>query len=103
MGMSSLVLSLSNKPEAFGRTVLEALSLGVPVIAYDHGGVSEVMKVVFAEGLISPGDVHRAAFLIRDFIRNARTVNKNNPYTLERMQQKTIELYESLVYKDINR
>jgi glycosyltransferase involved in cell wall biosynthesis len=41
--VSTLVLSLSAKPESFGRTVLEALSLGVPVIGYDHGGVGEIL------------------------------------------------------------
>jgi glycosyltransferase involved in cell wall biosynthesis len=34
-----LVLSLSTQPETFGRTVLEALSLGIPVVAWEQGGV----------------------------------------------------------------
>src|SRR5690606_12535407 len=36
---SDLILQLSRKPEAFGRTVLEALSVGRPVLGWDHGGV----------------------------------------------------------------
>ena len=30
------------KPESFGRIVLEALSVGIPVIGYDIGGVAEI-------------------------------------------------------------
>ena len=33
MSISNIVISFSNEPEAFGRTSLEALGLGVPVIA----------------------------------------------------------------------
>jgi glycosyltransferase involved in cell wall biosynthesis/uncharacterized Zn-finger protein len=40
---SDLVLQLSRKPEAFGRTVLEALSVGRPVLGWDHGGVGELL------------------------------------------------------------
>jgi glycosyltransferase involved in cell wall biosynthesis len=96
MGLSSVVLSLSNKPEAFGRTVLEALSLGVPVIAYNHGGVTEIMQNIFPDGLVATGDLVNTASLIRDIIHNGRKVDRINPYTLDRMQQKTIELYEAL-------
>ena len=42
--LSDLVLSCSTKPEAFGRTVLEAQAMGRPVIAFDHGGSVELIK-----------------------------------------------------------
>lgn len=48
--VSNVVLSLSTQPESFGRTVLEALSLGVPVVGYDHGGVGEILNSLFPEG-----------------------------------------------------
>jgi len=45
MAASSLVYNLcSDPPEAFGRTMPEALSMGVPVIAWNHGGVKEVLR-----------------------------------------------------------
>ena len=44
MAASEIVFSLcSDPPEAFGRTVPEALHLGVPVIGWDHGGVQETL------------------------------------------------------------
>ena len=42
---SDLVLQVSRKPEAFGRTVIEALSVGRPVLGWDHGGVGELLRV----------------------------------------------------------
>lgn len=54
--VSALVLSLSTQPEAFGRTVLEALALGVPVAAYAHGGVDELLSSMFPAGRVAPGD-----------------------------------------------
>ena len=42
--ISDIVLSLSTKPESFGRTVLESLRLGVPTVGYDHGGVGEIFS-----------------------------------------------------------
>ena len=42
LAQSDLVLQLSSRPEAFGRTAAEALSLGRPVLGYAHGGVGEI-------------------------------------------------------------
>lgn len=50
--VSDVVLSLSTKPESFGRTVLEALSLGVPVVGYDHGGVGEILEAIYPAGKV---------------------------------------------------
>ena len=44
MAASALVLQLSPKPEAFGRTVVEALNLGVPVLGFDLAGVGEQLR-----------------------------------------------------------
>ena len=45
---SDLVLQLSRKPESFGRTVLEALSVGRPVLGWAHGGVGELLRTLAA-------------------------------------------------------
>ncbi|HEX7770633.1 MAG TPA: glycosyltransferase, partial [Dokdonella sp.] len=47
---SALVLQLSNKPESFGRTVVEALALCRPVLGYDHGGVGELLTDLYPAG-----------------------------------------------------
>lgn len=54
--VSDVILSLSSKPESFGRTVVEALSLGRVVVGYDHGGVGEQLRRYFPVGCIPVAD-----------------------------------------------
>ena len=42
--VSSLVVSASIEPEAFGRVAIEAQSMGKPIIASDIGGSNETVK-----------------------------------------------------------
>ena len=93
---SDLVLSLSSHPESFGRTVLEALSMGVPVLGYDHGGVGEVLASAFPEGRVVVGD-EKALLAKFVHIRNnpLRPVTPV-PFTLDAMLNKTLALYAEL-------
>lgn len=48
----------------------EALSLGVPVLGWDHGGVGELLGRGFAQGAVARGDARAlceraAAWLVR--------------------------------------
>lgn len=56
LAVSDAVVSLSIKPESFGRSVLEAVRLGRPVVGYDHGGVGEVLADIYPQGLTPLGD-----------------------------------------------
>ena len=49
---SDVVLQLSAKPESFGRTVVEALCSGRPVVGWDHGGVGELLHRYFPPGAV---------------------------------------------------
>lgn len=42
--LSDIVVSSSKKPESFGRSVAEAIALGTPVIATNHGGVLDIIQ-----------------------------------------------------------
>lgn len=42
---STLAISASTEPEAFGRIAVEAAAMGLPVIASDHGGARETVIV----------------------------------------------------------
>ncbi|MFN3595063.1 MAG: glycosyltransferase family 4 protein, partial [Thiobacillaceae bacterium] len=96
MAVSDLVLSLSLKPESFGRTVLEALSLGVPVLGYNHGGVGEQLAVFFPEGLVAPGD--REALVRKCLtLAGARLGHLAAIPSLEDMCAATLALYRGLV------
>lgn len=96
MCVSDIVLSLSNKPEAFGRTVLEALSLGTKVVGFDHGGVGEMLGRLFPEGAVPVGDTDSAAHVISALLVGEATIGDHD-WTLERMCQSTLEMYEELV------
>lgn len=93
---SDLVLSLSSHPESFGRTVAEALSMGVPVLGYDHGGVGEVLQQAYPEGRVPAGD-EEALFAKVLALRDdpPRPVTPV-PFTLEAMLTKTLALYDEL-------
>ncbi len=94
--LSTLVLQLSTKPEAFGRTVLEALSLGRPVLGYAHGGVGELLGTLFPAGAVPLGDVgtlvERAQAMIAAPPRLAAVVGP----TRADMQARTLALYAQL-------
>jgi glycosyltransferase involved in cell wall biosynthesis len=44
MARIDVLLHLSSVPESFGRVCVEAMAAGRPVVAYDHGGVSELIE-----------------------------------------------------------
>lgn len=99
MAISTVVASLSTHPESFGRTVLEALSLGTPVVGYDHGGVGEILARVFPPGRTAVGDrAAAAANMIRALADPAATRRgiRDHCLTVERMCSETLALYEQL-------
>lgn len=57
MSACDVVISLAKLPASFDRAILEALSLGKPVAAYDHGVVGEMLDTFLPEGRVAPGDV----------------------------------------------
>ncbi len=97
MAVSDVVLSLSVEPEAFGRTTLEALSIGRPVAGYDHGGVGEQLRMVLPEGRVPPGEVDSMVVLLARWYEHAPTVPAEHPFTLARMLEETIAVYHQLM------
>ncbi|MDE0009152.1 MAG: glycosyltransferase family 4 protein [Gammaproteobacteria bacterium] len=99
MAAASAVVSLSNRPESFGRVALEALSLGVPVVGYDHGGVAEILEQVFPEGRVPTGRPAEAANRLASMFDDeagARSRIRDHDFTLQRMCRQTLALYEEL-------
>ncbi len=96
MAVSDVVLSLSSKPESFGRTVLEALSLGTPVIGFDHGGVGEILRRVFPQGTVAVGDVDAAASLCAKWRTQPPVVNAQHPFELATMLANTLAVYHQV-------
>lgn len=94
MAISTIVMSLSQQPEAFGRTTLEALSLGVPVIAYDHGGVAEQMKAILPQGLVANGDCRQLITRSLAWLQTIPQVPSQHPFQLQTMLENTLAVYQ---------
>ena len=93
---ADVVLQLSSHPEAYGRTVVESLSVGTPVVGWDHGGVGELLGRHFPEGRVPLGN--QAALLattLRVLAESRRPPAIHAP-TLSDAQARTLKVYESL-------
>ncbi len=94
--ISSLVLQLSRQPEAFGRTVIEALALCRPVLGYAHGGVGELLAELYPEGRVPLGDGTRLIERAAELLRVAPPIAPLTRYRLADMQAATLALYEEV-------
>ena len=58
--LSSLdvLVHTSTRPEPFGRVLIEAMAVGVPVVAARGGGVPEIVRDDTNGALVEPGDVN---------------------------------------------
>lgn len=109
---SDLVLQLSRKPEAFGRTVIEALSVGRPVLGWAHGGAGELLRELQPAGAVAPFDaaaLHAGArALLDDAAARNDTLRATMPalvarYSLQAMQQSTLAVYQELAHDPSDR
>ena len=109
MMLADLVISCSTKPEAFGRTILEAQAMGRPVLAFNHGGSVELIKENKNGILSKPLDIKEYS----DNIRKCLTMTLNERQKLSKesirnvrkkyltimMCKKTLNLYKDLLSK----
>jgi len=93
---SDLVLQLSDKPEAFGRTVVEALSVGRPVLGWDHGGVGELLRQLQPSGAVALGDATALGERALALLAQPPSLPSRIPFTLQAMQRETLRLYADL-------
>ena len=93
--VSDIVFSLSSKPESFGRTIVEALALGTPVIGYAHGGVGEILNDEFPLGLVPTGDESALLSTVQRLC-DQPVVCDLSGYRLAAMLEKTLSVYEEL-------
>lgn len=114
LSLADLVIVPSTKPEAFGRSVAEASAMGVPTIAFDHGGAVETIacppdvKDEEATGRRVPlGDVPALADAIENIMNmtphQRRLMGKvgrariQRHFSKEQMISKTISVYKEVL------
>ena len=105
--ISDIVVSPADKPEGFGRIIIESQSMGKPVIASAHGGSLELIKNNFNGILFKPKNEHDLAdklkyliYLSREkkekIIKNASAL-VSEKYNIDKMYDSNFKLYNSLI------
>lgn len=106
--LADIVLSTSSlEPEAFGRTTVEAMAMGKPVIATAHGGSLETVIQGENGWLVQPSDSRGLAVAIDEALRlgdeqlrrlgdnGRRRVSEN--FTAQAMCEQTLAFYSKLI------
>jgi glycosyltransferase involved in cell wall biosynthesis len=98
LAASEIVFSLcADPPEAFGRTVPEALHLGTPVIAWDHGGVQETLAAMFPLGAVTPGDRPELLERSLNFLQQRPEVKPSEAFGLRDSMERTMAIYQQVL------
>ena len=97
--LSDIVFNLSKTPEPFGRTTIEAASVGTKIMGWNHGGTKEILNELFPQGLLKLGDIKGLKKKTIELVYNDDSKPKPNTFTSERMIDRTLEVYRSLLMK----
>lgn len=105
-----VVSASSSEPEAFGRTTVEAMAMGCPVIATAHGGSLETVIAGENGWLVPPGDRRHLAEVLREALllwqqnrevlrvmgeKNRERVKKH--FSATAMCEQTVDFYRQLL------
>lgn len=91
-----LVSANRAKPEAFGRSMAEALAMGCPVIASRFGGALDIVRDGVNGWLVAPGDaVELADRLVQASGASFTGLREDalSRFSLEQMVEKTLAVY----------
>ncbi|MEH1776885.1 MAG: glycosyltransferase family 4 protein [Nostoc sp.] len=69
---ADIVVTLAPR-EPFGRTVVEAIACGVPIVGSCTGGIGEILSHLAPEWMVNPNDTLAAAQIIIRIINDANT------------------------------
>lgn len=105
--LADVVVNPSTDPEAFGRVVIEAQSMGAMVVASDHGGAVETIEHDRTGWRFMPSDAQALADTLdyalsltleeRQAMGAAARQSVMANYTTAEMQRKTLDVYRELL------
>ncbi|MEK9649360.1 MAG: glycosyltransferase [Gammaproteobacteria bacterium] len=92
--ISCITLNLSQKPEPFGRTIIEAAACGCKVIGWNRGGVGESINQIDPSGLVEFNDFKSLVNSIRTALNysNHKSILPEQ-FTLDYQCRETLALY----------
>jgi glycosyltransferase involved in cell wall biosynthesis len=94
---ADIVYNLSKTPEPFGRTTIEAASVGTKIMGWDHGGTKEILSELFPDGLVKLEDIQALKEKTLELLSDDDKKPKPNTFTSERMINSTLDVYRSLL------
>lgn len=89
IAQANIVLNLSHCQETFGRTALEGLAAGRPVIAYAHGALPELIDDGINGFLIEPSNVPALAERLRGLCQDPQRILDMQGYAAPLRQGRT--------------
>jgi glycosyltransferase involved in cell wall biosynthesis len=105
--LADVVVCPSQKPEPFGRTVIEAQAMGKPVIGSDHGGAAETIRDGDTGWRVDPTNPQALAEVIgfalalppdsRAILGNMARDSVLQHYTTAAMQRATLDVYREVL------
>jgi glycosyltransferase involved in cell wall biosynthesis len=67
---ADIALVPSIEPEPFGRVAIEAMACGLPVVAANHGGLTEIVQDGVTGYLVTPGSAQALADAVERLSKN---------------------------------
>jgi len=95
-----LVSANRDKPEAFGRSMAEALAMGCPVIATRFGGSLDIVREGVNGWLVEPGDARQLAERLAQVPSAGFTGLRDDAlrrFSLQRMVESTLAVYDEVL------
>ena len=93
--IASVVCNLSQHPEPFGRTVIESLAVGTPVVAFDCGGPAESLRACLPEGLVETNNMDALCRTIKTMLNKTPEFSLPEQFTLPFQADATLKVYQS--------
>ena len=97
LAASDMVFSLSEKAETFGRTTLEAISVGSAVVGWNRGGVAEILNRCYPQGLVEAKNDDALLQVVESLLSNPQPPAPVHDFQLSQMTDQTIALYAEMV------
>lgn len=93
----NVICNLSTRPEPFGRTVIEALAMGTPVVAFNQGGPAESLRDCLPQGLVEYGDRQHLMTAVQSMVNNKPEIRLPPAFTLNEQSRATMAIYEKIM------